>query len=394
MQISLLKQAWLSLWSAKLRSGLALLGVVIGVAAVVALVSGGQMAAKNTVDRLKSMGTNLLSISIYNRGNVKTNNGFSDAEIDVFKSVFGVDEIVTSLNLSSTLQINNKTIQASLVGVSPEMLEIAKIKLDVGRKFSHMDDSSFNCMVGEKTAKMIMSNGVFPVLGSWLSLGNKYCQIVGIIKPWPSNFFIMADFNRSVILPINIAKTIAKPNEFARSIVIKTKPGVKLFDVQEKITSLIKQLKPDVNIAVRNPEELINQVESHQHTFTILLGFIGSISLIVGGIGIMNVMLASLAERKYEIGLRMAIGASSMDIQKMFLTESVVLSLVGGLLGAILGVFGSWVIASFSGWQFALFLLPIFLGVVISCLVGVFFGFYPAYQASKLDPIVVLRGID
>ena len=368
--------------------------MVIGVAAVVALVSGGQMAAKNTVDRLKSMGTNLLSISVYNRGHVKVNNGFSDAEISVFKSVFGVDTIVASLNLSSVLQVNNKPVHASLIGVSPEMLEIAKIQVDVGRKFSHMDDGSFNCIIGKKTAEIIMSYGVFPVLGAWLSLGNNYCQIVGIIKPWPSNFFIMADFNRSVILPISIAKTIAKPNDFVRSIVIKTKLGVRVLDVQEKITSLIKQLKPDVNIAVRNPEELINQVESQQQTFTILLGFIGSISLIVGGIGIMNVMLASLAERKYEIGLRMAIGASSIDIQKMFLIESVALSLVGGLLGAILGVFGSWVIASFSGWPFALFILPIFLGVVISCLVGVFFGFYPAYQASKLDPIVVLRGFD
>jgi putative ABC transport system permease protein len=394
LQISLLKQVWLNLWSAKLRSGLALLGVMIGVAAVVALVSGGQMAAKNTVDKLKAMGTNLLSVSIYNRGHSVKTKGFSDAELAVFSSIAGVKQVVANINLSADITMNNKTIYAALIGISPEMLEIAKIELDQGRLFTHLDDASFNCLVGKDVANMLQANGVFSVVGAWLNFKDNYCQVVGVIKPWPSNFFIMADFNRSVILPLSIAKTIAEPSNIVSSIVIETKQGFKLLDVQEKITSLIKQLKPGMNVSVRNPEELINQVESQQQTFTILLGFIGSIALVVGGIGIMNVMLASLAERKYEIGLRMAIGASGGAIQKMFLLESVLLSLVGGLLGAVLGVVGSWLIASFSGWEFVLFATPIFLGVFISSLVGVFFGFYPAYQASILDPIVVLRGID
>ena len=387
-------QVYLNLWADKLRSCLALLGVLIGVAAVVALVSSGQMASKSAVDKLKTMGTNLLSISIYSNSRVQNPVGFSNDEVAALANVFGVEDVATILISSAKVMAAGKQLRFLVVGANPALLNIAKVEVAQGRVLSRVDENALHCIIGHDVAKKIRASGLFSVLGGWIAVDDGYCQVVGVLKPWASNFFIMADLNSSIILPINIAKSWAGSGRLIRDIVFKVDEKEQVSVVQDRLVSLIRQWKPGLQLVVRNPQELINQVESQQQVFTLLLGVIGGISLLVGGIGIMNVMLASLAERKYEIGLRMALGASGSDIQKMFLLESSLLSAIGGILGIFVGLLGAGVIAIFSNWSYALFLKPIFLGFVVACLVGVFFGFYPAYRASLLDPIVVLRGLD
>jgi len=145
------------------------------------------------------------------------------------------------------------------------------------------------------------------------------------------------------------------------------------------------------NCFFRSAKELIKSMEAQHKIFTLLLGLIGSISLLVGGIGVMNIMLVSVLERRREIGVRLALGALRKEIQWMFLSEAILLSLSGGFLGIIIGIFASYVIAAFVNWHFTIFLLPPFIGFTVSVFVGIFFGFYPAYKASQLNPIQTLR---
>ena len=161
--------------------------------------------------------------------------------------------------------------------------------------------------------------------------------------------------------------------------------------VQEDIKKDYKKISPDKQLFFRSAKQLIDSMTSQRNTLTLLLALIGSISLVVGGIGVMNIMLVSVVERKREIGIRKAVGARSKDIRYLFLVESVALSLLGGVLGVLAGILTSYIIAVFAGWQFELFFTPPLIGFFVSVAVGVFFGYYPAHKASLLDPIQTLR---
>jgi putative ABC transport system permease protein len=173
--------------------------------------------------------------------------------------------------------------------------------------------------------------------------------------------------------------------------IARTGPGVHYSDAEREILDYLGKQTRTPEWKVFSAEELIERMEKQMRLFTLLLGAVGSISLIVGGVGVMNIMLVSVSERRKEIGIRRALGARRGDIQSQFLIESVILSLLGGIIGIALGVTSSYVIASFSKWQFLISYAAILLGFGVSSAVGVFFGFYPARQASRLDPITALR---
>ena len=162
-------------------------------------------------------------------------------------------------------------------------------------------------------------------------------------------------------------------------------------EVQVQIHNVLSQIIPGKQLFFRSAKQLIASMMTQRKTLTLLLSLIGSISLVVGGIGVMNIMLVSVVERRREIGIRMAVGARRKDIRYLFLIEAVALSLFGGILGVMAGVLTSYIIAMFAGWAFHLFFFPPFIGFLVSVAVGIFFGFYPAYSASRLDPIQTLR---
>ena len=172
---------------------------------------------------------------------------------------------------------------------------------------------------------------------------------------------------------------------------ILLKPNTPIEPVIEEVKNYIKQHAPELSVFTRSPTQIIKSMKSQGQIFTLMLGMIGGISLLVGGIGVMNVMLVSVTERRREIGIRKAIGAKRKDIQFLFLIESVVLSLFGGLLGVFIGLLASYLIAYFSHWDFAFFITPPVIGFAVSVATGIFFGFYPALRASRLDPIETLR---
>jgi len=221
-------------------------------------------------------------------------------------------------------------------------------------------------------------------------VGSRYYTIIGVANDWKENAFFNNDINKSLIIPINTAKFISAHASIS-NIVMKLVEYANIDLVQQQIEKEFQRISSDKQLFFRSAKQLIDSMTSQRNTLTLLLALIGSIALIVGGIGVMNIMLVSVVERRREIGIRKAVGASSKDIRELFLVEAIALSVLGGLLGVLVGLFTSYIIATFAGWQFEIFLLPPMVGFFVSVAVGIFFGFYPAYKASLLDPIQTLR---
>jgi len=221
-------------------------------------------------------------------------------------------------------------------------------------------------------------------------VGNWFVTIVGVAKPWQPNLFVFLSLNEGMLVPIEAASLLA-PSTTISNLLIKLTPEANLQKTQAVIQQTLQNMFPTAVINVQNPQQILDLIKKQQATFTWLLAAIGGISLLVGGIGVMNIMLVSVVERRREIGIRLAIGAYQSDILIMFLIESVMLTLFGGVLGIIIGLTFSYVLAYLSHWEFYFFLLPPVLGFVVSVFVGIVSGFYPALRASRLDPIQSLQ---
>ena len=232
--------------------------------------------------------------------------------------------------------------------------------------------------------------GVTNPIGTQIRMGKHIFTIVGIAQKWPENTFFNQNINSSIIIPIQTSFVLSKYTKI-NDIVFRLKPGAKIPAIKASITDYIDKHAPNNNLFIRSARQLIDKMQAQQRTFTLLLGVIGGISLLVGGIGVMNIMLVSVVERRREIGIRRALGAKKRDIQILFVVESTILSVFGGGLGVIFGIVSSFIIAEFSHWHFMLFIFPPIIGFSVSAAIGIFFGFYPAYRASQLDPIEALR---
>ena len=391
--LSILKQVYMNLWTNRLRSVLALLGVLIGTASVVTLVSSGQIATRSALQKLRQMGTDLMTVSSYGTQNSDAESAFTDQQIQAISNLNGVASIAPSVAWPVTVHAKAQVLSASVLGVTPDWRNIAKLKMKFGRFLLPMDRFSQHCVVGANVAKNMRIKGQFPVVGAWLRIGQHYCHVIGVAAQWPSNFFIINNLNDSVMLSLTMVQRLAHESSGVHELALKVRPGFSVSLMEARLHNIIKQWKPHAQIYFRNPETLIKQVSLQKKTFTLLLGVIGTIALLVGGIGIMNIMLVSVAERRHEIGLRMALGAKQKDIQILFLSEAILLSAFGGLLGVMLGLMLTGLAAWLSDWAYHFFLMPVLLGFTTSVLIGIFFGCYPAYRASNLNPIVALRGL-
>ena len=214
--------------------------------------------------------------------------------------------------------------------------------------------------------------------------------IIGIEKPWKENGFFNEDINQAAIIPIAGMALVSKDAKI-NNVVLLLKPDIHIDQVIEQIKEIIGKQAPSLSIFIRSAKQIIASMESQGRIFTLLLAVIGGISLLVGGIGVMNVMLVSVSERKKEIGIRKAVGAKNSEIQMLFLVESVMLSLLGGVFGVVIGLIFTWIVAYFSQWPFTIYLMPPLAGFAVSVFTGIFFGYYPARRAAALEPIVSLR---
>lgn len=389
----------------KMRSGLTMLGIIIGVAAVIAMVAVGAGASRKISDFIESIGSNILMVlpGATTSGGARMGSGtqstlsLADAEA-VLRELPSVAEVAPVLNGVAQVVFGHQNWSTGVSGTTPGMLAGRDWRLWSGRPFTDQDvkNGTKVCLLGQTVVDNLF--GDRDPVGEIIRIKNIPFTVLGVLEgkgPSPSG----QDQDDTIFIPITTAQKKVFGTAFPgmiRMMYIKARSSADLEIAERQITDLLRQRhrignRQENDFTVRNLTQLLQAQEQSARMMTMLLGIIASVSLVVGGIGIMNIMLVSVTERTREIGIRMAIGAKTWDIRLQFLIEALTLSLIGGLIGIILGVTTSVVLSSLSGWATVVSPLSIVLAFGFSGLIGIFFGFYPAYKASLLNPIDALR---
>ncbi len=399
---SILKIAVRALMRNKLRSALTMLGIIIGVGAVIATVGVGQGASQKVQDQIASMGTNLLFISAgsVNRGGLHI--GIGATKTLTAEDMKAIQEQVPTVakaapgsTTSQQIVSDNQNWNTRVTGSEPQYFEIRDWPFASGSSFTQDDvNRSADVVVLGETVRQNLFGASDPV-GQTIRIGNLPFRIVGVLAPKGSSG-MGQDQDDSVYVPITTLQKKISGQDWLQYILVSAISQPASYAAQGQITALLRDRHhihagQDDDFAVRNLADVAQLADQSSNVMTLLLASIAGVSLIVGGIGIMNIMLVSVTERTREIGIRMAIGATESDVQRQFLTESVVLSIAGGTVGIFFGVAASLVVTKVLGWPVLLSLTAVVAAVMFSMATGVFFGFYPARKAARLDPIEALR---
>lgn len=388
------QQALINLTASKLRSFLAVLGILVGTAAVVALISCGQLATEKALEQFKALGTDLLAVSVYQKMPSKSHSGDDSLSVDQWQQLAEQIPSIVKIAPYSTayqpLSFQGKLMQGVVIGADEHLARIVHVNLTQGHFVSFVESFEHFCVIGDGLAQQIKEISMDDPIGKQLRIGQSLYTIIGIADHWKENGFFNEDINQAVIIPIAGISLVSKDAKINNAVIL-LKPDSPIDEVIEHIKQIISSQAPKLSVFPRSAKQIIASMESQGRIFTLLLAVIGGISLLVGGIGVMNVMLVSVSERKKEIGIRKAVGAKNSEIQALFLVESVMLSLLGGILGVLLGLIFTRIVAYFSDWAFSIYLLPPIAGFLVSAATGIFFGFYPARRAAKLEPMVSLR---
>jgi putative ABC transport system permease protein len=386
--LSHLRFAFFNLLSAKVRSFLAILGITVGTGAVVALMGSSKIATTHALAQFKQLGTNLIALHISdNQTTNKLPDGLIQALTTPSKTIESAAPYVSWQGETKDLA-NIDRRYVGLFGTTNLMQSIAKFQLSSGRFISFLDRSQRFCVVGSRIAQSYRQRFLNPI-GAVIGIDGHLFTIIGVIKPWESSLFLPINANESIITTLP-ALTRLYPNTSAHDLLFRLKTTASITEAEADIRSRVQRFMPESRLLFRNPGQIIAMVSKERKTLDNLLLSIGAIALVVGGIGVMNIMLVSVVERRREIGIRMAIGAKQADIITMFLIESVLLTLFGGGLGVLVGLLATLLFAHIAGWTFVWYLTPVLLGFSVSVCIGMISGIYPAWQAAKLDPIVCL----
>lgn len=381
-------EAMRNLLATKQRSVLALIGIIIGTGSVVAMISIGGMVQNETLKRFEDMGTDLISIRL-RAPQSGQGLGLNDlAQVEQGLSAW-FDVVTPSIEKSLWLELGGQEQFFSQIGSTVNMGTLYRLELAEGRFISPFDRYQRYAVVGQDMAIAYAAAGQQLEPGSTLELDGQIYTVIGLLKRAPVDLFGGTDVNRAMIVPVSTLSRLS--GQDISSLAARIKPGLAHQASFAQAGSWFAQQVPGLGADFRSPEQMIEQMQQQMRLLTLMLGAIGSISLVVGGVGVMNIMLVSVTERRREIGVRLAIGARRRDLRRQFLIEAVILALIGGLLGLVLGALAAWLVAYFAGWGFFVTLPVLLLGFGVSAAIGVFFGFYPAAQASKVDPIVALR---
>ena len=385
------KEAVVSLYAAKQRSFLALIGIVIGIGSVIAMLSVGTIAKHQSLERFRELGTDYLTIRARGAG--------SGGRLGVrLEDAVGLPEGTASIAGAAPWSESNTAIvyggkkiaDAPALGVTGNFLELNRLRLAEGRAISDLDFRRVHCVIGARITASLRRAGVEKPVGAAIRLNDRICTVVGVLHAAPRSGMQPFEADRSVLIPVSTAQRLF-PRHRLNRMVARMRPEVHHTAATKEVLDYFRRKAPRLSVTVRSAQRLIEQMQRQTQTFALLLAAIGSISLIVGGVGVMNVMLVSVTERRKEIGIRRALGARRFDIQSQFLVESIVLSLIGGVFGILVGVGGTWAFCHFSGWAFFVDPTAAALGFVVAFMVGVFFGIQPAHQAARLEPIAALR---
>jgi putative ABC transport system permease protein len=400
---AVLKVAARALRRNKLRTILTMLGMIIGVGAVIATVSLGNGAKAQVEAQIASLGRNVILIlsGSFTRGGVRS--GFNGAGTLTVDDAFAIEREISDVSVispevrsSTQVAAGNQNWFTTIQGEGQDYLEIRQWPLVDGAMFTEQDvrAASKVAVVGKTVADQLYPDG--EVIGQVMRIKNVPFIIVGELIPKGLSAQGGQDQDDVVIVPYTSAMKRLFGSTTLRTINAEAATSDLLSSAQKQITDLLRQrhrIRPDQDedFTVRTQEEIAQAANNASSTMRGLLAGVACVSLLVGGIGIMNIMLVSVTERTREIGIRMAVGAHGRDILMQFLTEAVALSIVGGALGILAGVEGSKILANQNGWATLTPTDWIFYAFIVSAVVGIFFGFYPAWKASKLDPIDALR---
>lgn len=401
---STFKIAVLSLKTNKMRSCLTSLGIIIGVAAVIVMLAIGTGASTKVTKDMESMGSNLLTVrsASANQGGVRQGAGsrptltLKDA-IAINRLARGVEAVAPVSNQNQQIIYGNQNWSTTVYGTTGKYLGIKAYEILIGRNFTPEDikNSTKVAIIGSTVSSELFGD-VNPV-GKTLRIGGVPFRVIAVLKTKGSTGPF--DNDDLIFIPITTAQKKVFGVYFpgtVNMIVVKSQTPELMEYTEEDINEILTKrhnigINQEKDFEIRNSAEFQERLKSTVKTFSILLGSIASVSLLVGGIGIMNIMLVSVTERTREIGIRMAIGARSSDIRKQFLIEALLLAIIGGLIGVVAGVLTSFLVTKFSDLTAEITPFSIILSLSFSAIVGVLFGFYPAYKASLLNPIDALR---
>jgi macrolide transport system ATP-binding/permease protein len=388
-----LKMAMRSLLHNRLRTALTMLGIIIGVASVVALMAIGNGAKQDVLDRIQAMGTDLLTIE---RGaaNVRASGGavtsFLPEDLPAIVSVPGVAMAIPETEMSSLVRFGAEDLMISAVGTGEDFPQVHDWPLQSGVFFTaeHVMRYAQVVVIGQTVVKNLFPPGTNP-LGQYVLIGNAPFMVIGVLSGKGSTPR-GDDQDNAVWLPYTTAGARVLGQRFFRHIIVRVTPGADMGVVQAGLRTLLLHRHGKEDFNIRNMADTIETASATQNTLTYLLAAIAVISLIVGGIGVMNIMLVSVTERTREIGIRMAIGARSFDVLFQFLTEAVMVCFIGGLAGVLVGIAGGLSTAAMVGWRVMFTATPIALAFGCAFLTGIVFGYLPARKAAHLEPIEAL----
>ena len=398
----ILKVAFRALRRNKLRTALTMLGIIIGVGAVIAMVGIGNGAKAQVQARIAALGQNVIQVFAgnINRGGVRSGYGGAgtltvEDALAMEKEVPGVAAVSPEVRTGQQIMAGNNNWSTSVMGESADYLTIRQWDLEDGVMFSEADvrAAAKVCILGKTVA-----DSLFPdedPIGKIIRIRNVPVKVLGLLKPKGASMF-GSDQDDVILVPYTSGMKRFAGVTVLRSILVQAATADQIDEVQDAITSLLRQRHRiqaghDDDFFMRNQQEIAETQTAAMDTMTALLAGVAIISLIVGGIGIMNIMLVSVTERTREIGIRMSVGARGRDILLQFLIEAVALSSTGGLLGISFGIIGAKLITLIQQWPTLISPQSIVVAFAFSAAVGVFFGFYPARKASQLDPIDALR---
>jgi len=398
----LIREAQKSILSNKLRSGLTILGIVIGIASVISMISLGEGTQRMIQSNIESLGSNLLTIypGIIRAGHgiISSGRGFAQSlkneDIEVIKNIEGV--LYVSPEIQRRFQIvapNGKNTNSTVLGVLPDYFILRNLSLQNGSFFTEEQNKNLNkvAILGATVKEDLFSED--EAIGSTIRINKVNFKVIGVLQPKGGSSFV--NFDDMIFIPSLTMQKILTGSDYLSSIVLSAQDKNKIQELKQEVSI---QLAKKHNVDPQDPDFLIisqadilstlNQITT---TFTLFLAAIAGISLLVGGIGIMNMMLTTVTERTREIGIRKAVGAKRKDIVFQFLTEAIILTSLGGVIGIILGWVISQLISQFIGIHTYISLDSVFLACGVSVLIGVIFGYYPAKKAANLNPIEALR---
>ena len=389
----------------KMRALLTMLGIIIGIAAVIAMVAIGAGASKVISDQIASMGSNLLLVlpGSTTSGGLRTGAGgtptltYDDAKA-IKAECSSVSEVAPTVRGTAQVVYGNQNWSTIVLGTTPEMVIVREWPLQAGRNLSQsdVDGATKNCLIGQTVAENLFGDS--DPIGKIVRIKKVPFTVIGVLDR-KGRSAQGTDQDDTIFIPLITAQRKVFGSLFPNTIgamMVQAKDAEALNKAEEEITALLNQRhrigpNKEADYTVRNLSEIMAVSAQSSKVMSLLLGAVASISLIVGGIGIMNIMLVSVTERTREIGIRMAIGAKEGDILLQFLTEAVLLTTLGGIVGMILGVTSAFAVSKLAGWPTLISFQAIVIAVVFSAGVGVFFGFYPARKAASLNPIDALR---